>query len=301
MEAPTPHLSRRRWPRTAGVAIIPFLDSELEGHRNATKPYENLWDREEHDNRSILALESLDLVVGVDHHRRMKLRRRRRICSPPPRLVSGNDELQGLLGFEEEEETITTQEESHKKVAGVGRNGRSKLCRRRRCNRRRPPPSATETPPDHHQVEELWVTVPTPLAPSSFVARAAVKLRSKPLGSVWVWLWEMMNSAVWPAVDFSRDFDFRVRYFDRFCDILRCFRDILYFGPFRTHRCSPFCRISLRRQNLIARKMLCTLSSAGFFYGSWYFHLRVVPALWVVGKGISCQVIYNWIAFSCFW
>ena len=152
---PTPHLLGRKQPLNRKTTIIAILDRSLVGHQNATEACEIFWDREEGVNRSILALESPHLVVGADHNHHLKLANRRRHCSSPPRLFFSNDELQGLLGFEEEEETITTQEESHKMVAGVGRNGRSKLCRRRRCNRRRTPPSATEPPPDHHQIEEL--------------------------------------------------------------------------------------------------------------------------------------------------
>ena len=64
-----------------------------------------------------MALESLDLVVGVDHHRRMKFRRRRNY-SPPPHhfsvVVAGRD----LLGFEEEVETNQTQPVSAPEVVG---------------------------------------------------------------------------------------------------------------------------------------------------------------------------------------
>ena len=139
-----PHLTSMAGnsPSTAKTPLSPFEDSELEGHQNATKPCQIFLDRVEHDNRSKMALESLDLVVGVDHHRRLKIAIRRRRCSPPPRPFSGSDELRDLLGFEEEEETILTPQESHQKVAGVGRKLRSKFGRRRRClaaDRRRPP------------------------------------------------------------------------------------------------------------------------------------------------------------------
>ena len=111
----------------AGVAIIAFLNSETEGHQNRIKACEIFLDREEHVHRSLMALEALDLVVGVDHNGRLKVARRRRHCSPPPRHFSVVVAGQDLLGFEEEVGTNSTQEESHKKVAGAGRYRRSKL------------------------------------------------------------------------------------------------------------------------------------------------------------------------------
>ena len=49
---PTPHLSRRKWLKTAGVAIIAENDSGLEDDQNATKPYQIFWDRVEGASRS---------------------------------------------------------------------------------------------------------------------------------------------------------------------------------------------------------------------------------------------------------
>ena len=66
-----------------------------------------------------MALESLILVVGVDHSRRLKLCRRRRHCSSPPRLFSGQAELQNHLGFVKGEEASLTQLESHQVVVGI--------------------------------------------------------------------------------------------------------------------------------------------------------------------------------------
>ena len=184
-EPPLLSHSRRRQPSSPVEAIIAFLDSELEDPQNRTKACENLWDLEEGVHRSCLALEPPHLVVEVAGYGHMKLHRRRRHYSPPPHhfsdVVAGRD----LLGFEEEEETNSTQQESHHLVAGVERYLRSKLQRRRRCYRRRPPPSVVAPPPNHHQIVELGDTVPTPPAPSSFVAGGAVHGRSKQQGSVW--------------------------------------------------------------------------------------------------------------------
>ena len=146
-----------------------------------------------------MALEPPVLVVGVAHSRRLKFATRRRHYSPPPHPFSGDVAGRDHLGFEEEDETILTQQESHQMVAGVGRNLRSKFSRRRRCYCRRPPQSATEPPPDHHQIVELGDTVPTPPAPSSFVAGYAVHGRSKFRGC----FGKMMNSAPLTSFDFS--------------------------------------------------------------------------------------------------
>ena len=65
-----------------------------------------------------MALEALDLVVGVAGYGRMKLHRRRRHYSPPPHHFSGVVAGRDLLGFEEEVETNQTQPVSAPEVVG---------------------------------------------------------------------------------------------------------------------------------------------------------------------------------------